>query len=72
MPDTRHAPHREAPEATLRAVADFCNRLFRDHQEGAIAAHAAEADGWSTSGISQAVQQNIFHDLTRLQGVRPS
>jgi pimeloyl-ACP methyl ester carboxylesterase len=42
LPDTRHAPHREAPEATLRAVADFCNRLFRDHQEGAIAAHAAE------------------------------
>ena len=42
LPDTRHAPHREAPEATLRAVADFCNRLFRDHHEGAIAAHAAE------------------------------
>jgi pimeloyl-ACP methyl ester carboxylesterase len=42
LPDTRHAPHREAPEATLRAVADFCNRLFRDHQEGAVAAHLSE------------------------------
>jgi pimeloyl-ACP methyl ester carboxylesterase len=42
LPDTRHAPHRDAPEATLRAVADFCNRLFRDHQEGAVVAHAAE------------------------------
>jgi pimeloyl-ACP methyl ester carboxylesterase len=42
LPNTRHAPHREAPEATLRAVADFCTRLFREHQEGAAAAHAAE------------------------------
>jgi pimeloyl-ACP methyl ester carboxylesterase len=42
LPDTRHAPHRDAPEATLRAVADFCNRLFRDHQEGAVVAHAAQ------------------------------
>jgi pimeloyl-ACP methyl ester carboxylesterase len=42
LPDTRHAPHREAPEATLRAVADFCNRLFRDHREGVLAAHTAE------------------------------
>jgi pimeloyl-ACP methyl ester carboxylesterase len=38
LPDTRHAPHREAPEATLRAVAEFCNRLLRDHHEGAMAA----------------------------------
>jgi pimeloyl-ACP methyl ester carboxylesterase len=42
LPDTRHAPHREAHAATLRAAADFCNRLLRDHQEGAIAARAAE------------------------------
>jgi len=42
LPDARHAPHREAPEATLRAVADFCNRLFRDHREGVLAAHPAE------------------------------
>jgi pimeloyl-ACP methyl ester carboxylesterase len=42
LPDTRHAPHREAPETTLRAVADFCNRLLRDHREGVLAAHSAE------------------------------
>jgi pimeloyl-ACP methyl ester carboxylesterase len=40
LPDTRHAPHREAPEATLRAIADFANRLLRDHHEGDIAGHA--------------------------------
>ena len=34
LPDTRHAPYREAPEATLRAIADFANRLLRDHHEG--------------------------------------
>jgi pimeloyl-ACP methyl ester carboxylesterase len=44
LPDARHAPHREAPEATLRAVADFCHRLFRDHREGMLAVHAAELD----------------------------
>ena len=38
LPDTRHAPHREAPEATLRAIADFANRLLRDHHEGDIVA----------------------------------
>jgi pimeloyl-ACP methyl ester carboxylesterase len=42
LPDTRHAPHREAPEATLRAITDFCARLLREHQEGAVAAYAAE------------------------------
>jgi pimeloyl-ACP methyl ester carboxylesterase len=40
LPDTRHAPHREAPEVTLRAVAEFCNRLLRDHHEGAMTAGA--------------------------------
>ena len=39
LPDTRHAPYREAPEATLRAISDFANRLLRDHNEGDIAAH---------------------------------
>ena len=39
LPGTRHAPHREAPEATLRAIAEFANRLLRDHHEGDIAAH---------------------------------
>src|ERR1700716_193968 len=37
LPNTRHAPYREAPEATLRAIADFANRLLRDHHEGDIA-----------------------------------
>ncbi|HEY7242991.1 MAG TPA: alpha/beta hydrolase [Xanthobacteraceae bacterium] len=36
LPRTRHAPHRERPERTLRAVADFCNRLLRDHREGIV------------------------------------
>jgi pimeloyl-ACP methyl ester carboxylesterase len=42
LPDTRHAPHREAPQATLRAIADFTNRLLRDHHEGDMAKPAAE------------------------------
>jgi pimeloyl-ACP methyl ester carboxylesterase len=40
LPNTRHAPHREAPEATLRAISDFVNRLLREHHEGEIPAHA--------------------------------
>jgi pimeloyl-ACP methyl ester carboxylesterase len=42
LPNTRHAPHREAPEATLRAIVEFFNRLFRDHEEGFVASRAAE------------------------------
>jgi pimeloyl-ACP methyl ester carboxylesterase len=42
LADTRHAPHRESPAATLQAIAAFCQRLFRDHCEGVIAAQAAE------------------------------
>jgi pimeloyl-ACP methyl ester carboxylesterase len=42
LPDTRHAPYREAPAATLAAISGFANRLLRDHHEGDIAAHAAE------------------------------
>ncbi len=34
LPGIRHVPHREAPELTLKAVADFINRLLRDHHEG--------------------------------------
>jgi len=30
LPNTRHAPHRESPEATLRAASDFINRLLAD------------------------------------------
>jgi pimeloyl-ACP methyl ester carboxylesterase len=43
LPNTRHAPHREAPEPTLRAVADFCNRLLRDHREGIIFQERAQS-----------------------------
>ena len=38
LPDTRHVPYREAPEATLAAVAGFANRLLRDHGERDLAA----------------------------------
>ncbi len=31
LPHVMHAPHREAPDDTLRIVAGFCNRLLRDH-----------------------------------------
>jgi pimeloyl-ACP methyl ester carboxylesterase len=34
LPGVRHAPHREAPELTLKTVADFVGRLLRDHHEG--------------------------------------
>jgi pimeloyl-ACP methyl ester carboxylesterase len=30
LSDTRHAPHRESPDATLAAVGDFVNRLMSD------------------------------------------
>ena len=38
LPGTRHAPYREAPDATLAAIAGFANRLLRDHGEGNVAA----------------------------------
>ena len=34
MPGVRHIPYREAPDLTLQIVADFFNRLLRDHREG--------------------------------------
>jgi pimeloyl-ACP methyl ester carboxylesterase len=34
LPGARHSPQRDAPEATLEAVAGFINRLLRDHREG--------------------------------------
>jgi pimeloyl-ACP methyl ester carboxylesterase len=34
LPGVRHVPHREAAETTLTIVADFINRLLRDHHEG--------------------------------------
>ncbi|MFI5012806.1 MAG: alpha/beta fold hydrolase [Hyphomicrobiales bacterium] len=31
-----HSPHREAPETTSRAVAEFADRILRGHEEGAL------------------------------------
>ena len=36
IPGAGHSPHREAPEAALKAVADFANRLLSLHGEGAL------------------------------------
>jgi pimeloyl-ACP methyl ester carboxylesterase len=33
LPGIRHVPYREAPELTLRTIAEFINRLLRDHRE---------------------------------------
>jgi hypothetical protein len=33
LPGVRHIPYREAPELTLYSVAEFINRLLRDHHE---------------------------------------
>jgi hypothetical protein len=44
LPNTRHAPYRESPEATLRAIADFANRLLRDHHEGDLSACSGEVE----------------------------
>jgi pimeloyl-ACP methyl ester carboxylesterase len=38
LPGVRHIPYREAPELTVQAVADFLNRLIRDHHEGELGA----------------------------------
>ena len=42
MPGIKHVPHREAPEATLKAIADFCRRLLREHEGAAAASPSAE------------------------------
>lgn len=34
IPGAAHSPHRQAPEPTLKAVADFANRLLSMHGEG--------------------------------------
>ncbi len=36
LPGARHSPHRDAPVATLDAVAGFINRLLRDHHDSDI------------------------------------
>jgi pimeloyl-ACP methyl ester carboxylesterase len=52
LPDTRHAPHREAPQATLAAIADFANRLLRDHGEGNIAVHGEPSPAHGSAAAS--------------------
>jgi pimeloyl-ACP methyl ester carboxylesterase len=32
LPGVKHAPHREAPEGTLRAIADFCRRMLFERE----------------------------------------
>jgi hypothetical protein len=34
LPGVGHVPHKQAPDLTLRTVADFANRLLRAHGEG--------------------------------------
>jgi pimeloyl-ACP methyl ester carboxylesterase len=43
LPRTRHIPYREAPELTVNAVAEFINRLLRDHHEAEPTAKAGIA-----------------------------
>jgi hypothetical protein len=31
-----HSPHREAPDAALRAIADFADRILKTHGEGDV------------------------------------
>ena len=41
LPGAGHSPHREAPEATLRAVADFADRILSGPRRGRHTAQAA-------------------------------
>jgi pimeloyl-ACP methyl ester carboxylesterase len=43
LPGVRHIPYRDAPELTLQTVADFINRLLREHHE---------ADRQQSSGLA--------------------
>ena len=43
MPDVKHIPHREAPDATLEAIARFCRRLLREHEGTEAAATEGRA-----------------------------
>jgi pimeloyl-ACP methyl ester carboxylesterase len=38
LPGVRHSPHREAPDETLKIVADFASRIFQTHEAAATAA----------------------------------
>ena len=50
LPKTRHAPHREAPEATLRASSEFINRLLREHHEGEMTAESRALSNSAAAG----------------------
>src|SRR5690606_15491618 len=41
--DAKHAPQREAPQATLAAVSEFCIRLLRDDRTPIAVKQAAES-----------------------------
>jgi pimeloyl-ACP methyl ester carboxylesterase len=43
LPGIRHIPYREAPEPTLQAIAEFINRLLRDHHEAEPSARSGIA-----------------------------
>jgi pimeloyl-ACP methyl ester carboxylesterase len=36
LPGVGHSPHREAPDAALRAIADFADRILKTHGEGDV------------------------------------
>jgi pimeloyl-ACP methyl ester carboxylesterase len=38
IPGIQHIPHREAPEPTLKAIAEFCRRLLREDESAGAAA----------------------------------
>jgi len=48
LPGIRHIPYREAPERTVDAVAEFINRLLRDHQEAGPPAEGGTKTGTET------------------------
>ena len=50
LPNARHAPHREAPEATLHATSEFINRLLRGHHEGDMAAQNRAVQSSAAAG----------------------
>lgn len=50
LPKTRHAPHREAPAATLSATSEFVNRLLREHHEGEMTAETRALPSSAAAG----------------------
>jgi pimeloyl-ACP methyl ester carboxylesterase len=45
LPGIRHIPYREASELTINAVAEFINRLLRDHREAELPAKSGAKNG---------------------------